>query len=398
MEGGPVSQGFPVDATGLVMETPLCQPSTVVVVRASHTVGGERGAVSQRDVRVQPAWTELSKGTLLVELDESAQSLRVGSNLDCAAERELHADLRLEPVDVGGPPRTARVAVPGAWSLPRDLDCGLYQMSAALMDSTGSSQAQVSQVVLPGPGVALEPLPQNGMKAVCGQGASVPLSALAMPTPGFCQTPDYTWTYESGLEIEQVSSPDGTVELTTKNKELDTLIGGSVRIGVEASKGPARTAVSLEVPITVDPFVRVERRTELPAAAETGLVGVLVHLTNTTACDVSGVSYVEHLEGLVYVDGSAKLDGESVEARWEDNALQVEGVLLAGGATRTLSYVARPHLVGERRMWGEARKGQVLLSPSDPSEPPPPGCGCTSAGSGPMLFALAAMALRRRRR
>jgi MYXO-CTERM domain-containing protein len=109
---------------------------------------------------------------------------------------------------------------------------------------------------------------------------------------------------------------------------------------------------------------------------------------------------VEHLEGLSYVDGSAKLDGAPVEAHWEGSALQVEGLSLAGGATRTLSYVARPHLMGERRMWGEASKGDVRLSLSEASEPRPSGCGCASAESGPMLFVLAAMgaALRRRRR
>ncbi|HEX8537483.1 MAG TPA: MYXO-CTERM sorting domain-containing protein, partial [Cystobacter sp.] len=314
--------------------------------------------------------------------------------------RALFADLRLEPENASMPTRTERVTVPGEWSLT-ELECGNYQLHATLADSSGSSvEQEQSLLVLPGRGVSLEPRPQSGMKAVCGEGASVSLSSLVAPTPGFCQTPDYSWTYQSALELERLSEPDGTVRLATRTKELDALLGGSVRVGVTASKGPARTELSLDVPISVDPFVRVDRRTELPVASEMGLVGVLVDLTNTTACDVSGVRYVEHLEGLAYVEGSATLDGAPVVARWEGNALQVEGLLLPGGATRTLSYVARPHLVGERRMWGEASKGDVLLSFSEASEPRPPGCGCASAESGPMLFVLAAMgaALRRRRR
>ncbi|MFY0577912.1 MYXO-CTERM sorting domain-containing protein [Cystobacter fuscus] len=154
------------------------------------------------------------------------------------------------------------------------------------------------------------------------------------------------------------------------------------------------------MPISVDPFVKVGRRSELPVASETGLVGVRVDLTNTTACDVSGARYVEHLEGLAYVEGSATLDGAPVETHWNGKTLQVDGLLLAGGATRTLGYVARPLLVGERRMWGEASKGDVRLSVSETDEPHPSGCGCASAESGPLLFVLAAMgaALRHRRR
>jgi MYXO-CTERM domain-containing protein len=398
-EGG-VVRDFPVDATGLVLQTSACQPPARLRVSATHAVGSERGEPSQRDILLEPGWSALTSKSLLVTLSESAQTLWVDSTLDCEVERELRADLRLEPENASVPTRTARVAVPGEWPLA-ELDCGSYHLRATLEDSTGSSVEQEElRLVLPGRGVSLDPRPQNGMKAVCGEGASVSLSSLVTPTPGFCQTPDYTWTYRSALELEQLSEPDGTVRLVTKTKELDALLGGSVQVGVTATKGPARTEVSFDVPITVDPFVKVGRRTELPVASETGLVGVLVELTNTTACDVSGVRYVEHLEALDYVEGSAMLDGVPVEAHWEGNALQVDGVLLAGGATRKLSYVARPHMVGERRMWGEASKGDVRLSLSEASEPSPSGCGCASAESGPMLLVLAAMggALRRRRR
>ncbi|WP_095988281.1 MYXO-CTERM sorting domain-containing protein [Cystobacter fuscus] len=398
-EGGAVTD-FPVDATGLVLQTSVCQPPARVRVSATNAVGTERGAPSQRELVIESAWTPLKPDSLQVSLSESAQTLWVDSPLDCEVERELRADLRLEPEDANVPTRTASVAVPGEWSLA-DLDCGLYHLRATLEDSTGSSMEQQDrQLVLPGRGVSLEPRPQNGMKAVCGQGATMTLSSLVTPTPGFCQTPDYTWTYASALELEQLSEPDGSVRLATKEKELDALLGGVVRVGVTASKGPARTELSFDVPISVDPFVKVGRRSELPVASETGLVSVLVDLTNTTACDVSGARYVEHLEGLAYVEGSATLDGAPVETHWNGSALQVDGLLLAGGATRTLSYVARPLLVGERRMWGEASKGDVRLSASEANEPRPSGCGCASSGSGPMLFVLAALgaALRRRRR
>ncbi|WNG18215.1 MYXO-CTERM sorting domain-containing protein [Cystobacter fuscus] len=398
-EGGAVTS-FPVDATGLVIQTTACQPPAQVRVLATSAVGADRGKPSHRDLLIESAWTPLRNDSLQVSLSESAQTLRVDSPLDCEVERKLSANLRLEPEDANVPTRTTNVAVPGEWSLT-DLDCGLYHLRATLQDSTGSSvEQQERSMVLPGPGVSLEAHPQNGMKAVCGQGATLSLASLVTPTPGFCQTPDYTWTYESAVELEQLSEPDGTIRLVTKEKELDALLGGSVRVGVTASKGPARTELSFDVPISVDPFVTVGRRSELPVASETGLVSVLVDLTNTTACDVSGARYVEHLEGLAYVEGSATLDGAPVETHWNGHALQVDGLLLAGGATRTLGYVARPLLVGERRMWGEASKGDVRLSVSEGNEPRPSGCGCASAESGPLLFVLATMgaALRRRRR
>ncbi|EPX57158.1 hypothetical protein D187_006912 [Cystobacter fuscus DSM 2262] len=384
----------------VVMEistSPICQTTEAGHFELTASDGLAAHEV-RRTMPVRVVWTPLKPDSLQVSLSQSAQTLRVDSPLECEVERGLRADLRLEPEDANVPTRTARVDVPGEWSLT-DLDCGRYHLRATLEDATGSSvEQQERSMVLPGRGVSLEPRPQNGMKAVCGQGATVSLSTLVTPTPGFCQTPDYSWTYESALEFEQLSEPDGTVRLASKAKELDALLGGSVRVGVTASKGPARTELSFDVPISVDPFVKVGRRSELPVASETGLVGVLVDLTNTTACDVSGARYVEHLEGLAYVEGSATLDGVPVETHWNGDALQVDGLLLAGGATRTLSYVARPLLVGERRMWGEASKGDVRLSVSEGNEPRPSGCGCASAESGPMLFVLAAMgaALRRR--
>jgi MYXO-CTERM domain-containing protein len=91
-----------------------------------------------------------------------------------------------------------------------------------------------------------------------------------------------------------------------------------------------------------------------------------------------------------------------VGAAWEAGALTVTGLTLAGEGTGTLTYVARPHLVGERRMEGEARLRNELISLSDNPGPqvPDSGCGCSGSGPGPVLFALGALvaAVRRRRR
>jgi MYXO-CTERM domain-containing protein len=131
-------------------------------------------------------------------------------------------------------------------------------------------------------------------------------------------------------------------------------------------------------------------------------VGVSLTLTNTTACAVRDVSFVERLEGLTYVEGSAQFEGQPLEARWVDGVLTVSGLALEGNSSGRLTYVARPHLVGERRMEGEARLREVPISLRDPPGPrvPDSGCGCTSSGPGPLLLALGTLvaAVRRRRR
>ncbi|MET0401760.1 MAG: hypothetical protein ABW123_05120 [Cystobacter sp.] len=409
LEDVPVPPGAQSVAPGLLLKTPACMPSRELVIKSWNTLKDASNAetFSQRQVRIQSVWKALTPEMLEVSMDEGAQVMRLKltdpSLVDCLVERELRAELRLTPLDTDGPVRTATLPLPGEWPLPRELSCGRYQLGASLFDAEGHTQEQVREVVLPGPGVALDPRPRNNMKAVCGERASVPLATLASPTAGFCQTPDYAWRHTSGPELEELTTPEGEVRLVTRSQEFDALIGETVHIDVTATKGPARAQASLQVPITVDPFVKVERSTDSPAASEMDLVGVLVHLTNTSECDVSGVLYEETLEGMSIVEGSVKLDGEPVLAlspKSSGTALQVEVPHLAGRATRTLSYVARPHLVGERRMWGEARKKGTLLSEARPDEPPPvSGCGCASASSGPMLLVLAAVGglLRRRR-
>ncbi|MGZ3461514.1 MAG: MYXO-CTERM sorting domain-containing protein, partial [Archangium sp.] len=237
--------------------------------------------------------------------------------------------------------------------------------------------------------------------ARCGAKASVTLTQTF--PPGACQAPDVTWTQVSGPLLEQASLSGATVSLVTRDTGLDALVGEAVVMRVTAGAGAGNeTSLEYTLPITVEPFVKVRRRTEVPAASETGLVGVSVDLLNTTTCAVKGVSYVERLAGLTYVEGSAKFDGQPVEATWRDGALTVTELSLAGEGTGTLSYVARPHLMGERRMEGEARLRDVPISLREDPGPrvTDSGCGCTSSGPGPVLFALGALgaAVRRRRR
>ncbi|WP_375772977.1 MYXO-CTERM sorting domain-containing protein [Archangium gephyra] len=332
--------------------------------------------------------------------------VEVDSTLNCPSLRGLRAELWLERLDGGALVPPEAVTVPGTWEARVEHGCGRRVLLNGVMEDDAGQRSPVfaQELATPRVDVGLEPLPEvPALVARCGEQARVTLTQTFPPDA--CQTPDVTWTQEvdGGPALEQAVLSGSTVSLVTRDTGLDALVGKSLVVRVTASAGPDNEASQwLSLPITVEPFVKVRRRTELPAASETGLVGVSVELLNTTACGVTGVSYVERLEGLTYVEGSAKFDGQPVEATWKSGALTVTGLALAGEGTGKLTYVARPHLVGERRMEGEARLGNEVISlRDDPGvQVPDSGCGCSGSGPGPVLFALGALvaAVRRRRR
>ncbi|HEX5748102.1 MAG TPA: hypothetical protein VFZ09_17820 [Archangium sp.] len=392
-----------------VVETPECVDADLKVSAQHYLVSDEAitGPGSEHHLRVRAALMDFAAGSLLLVPDVSPSGeLRVGvdSDLNCPARRGLQAQVWLERQD-GGVLRTQELSIPGTWEVPLGTGCGRPVVLKGWMEDDAGQRSAVRQqeVATLRVDAGLEPFPEvPALVARCGDQARVTLTQT-FPA-GTCQTPEVTWVQEQdgGPALEQEVLSGATVSLVTRDTGLDSLVGRSVVMRVTASVGPDNEASQqLTVPITVEPFVKVRRRTELPAASETGLVGVSVDLSNTTSCGVTGVSYVERLEGLTYVEGSAKFDGQPLEATWESGALTATGLPLAGGSTHTLTYVARPHLVGERRMEGEARLGGELISIREPTGPsvPDSGCGCSGSGPGPMLFALGALvaAVRRRR-
>ncbi|WP_309895660.1 MYXO-CTERM sorting domain-containing protein [Archangium sp.] len=414
---GAVVSEFPVltGTAGLRLETAECLGTTTrlefTAVNRTAGPGGLSSEPSTREVVVEPTpLTPIEQGTLGLQREslspEGVLSVRLAPQaLNCVELRpELFAELQVGRTDGSGGVRREQVRVPGRWDVNLDPSCqgGRFRVTGALLDPSGKSSPVSSlEVELPQVPLGLETLPPTTLVASCGKGAR---TALTQTFPaGTCQTPHVTWTQVSGPPLAQASLQGSAVELATQDTGLDSLVGQSVVVKVAASVGSA-PPVSREhaLPITVEPFVRVRRRTELPAASETGLVGVSVELRNTSACGVSGVNYVERVTGLTYVEGSAQFNGEPVTATWVDGALTVMGLNLEAEGSGRLTYVARPHLVGERRMEGEARLNDVPITIREGSGPSVPvsGCGCTSGGSGPVLLALGALvvAVRRRRR
>ncbi|HYO53497.1 MYXO-CTERM sorting domain-containing protein, partial [Archangium sp.] len=395
---------------------------TVVITPPSHfcVAGGgdfdfqlrvtDEGAQSSSKVfkvHVAPELIPFTKGELLLDFDGGQPPLDelwvdVSSTLDCPTLRGLHADLWLERLDGGERMQSATVPIPGTWVASLKEGCGRPLLLKGLMEDSERMRSTVfeREVSTPRVEAGLEALSETALVARCGGKASVSLTPI-FPREA-CQMPDVTWKQEDGPPLERDSLSGRTVSLVTQDTDLDSLVGRSVVMRVTASVGPENETSRLyTLPVTAEPFVEVRRRTEVPAASETGLVGVSVNLLNTTACGVTDVSYVERLEGLTYVEGSAKLDGQPVNATWEEGALTVPGLTLAGEGTRTLTYVARPHLVGARLRRGEARLRDVLISLDNPGpQAPDSGCGCSGSGPGPVLFALGALvaAVRRRRR
>jgi uncharacterized protein (TIGR03382 family) len=239
------------------------------------------------------------------------------------------------------------------------------------------------------------------MVARCGQGARTTL-AQTFPANA-CPLSDVTWTWTGGPRLTWDSLSGSQVELATQETGLNELVGRSVTLKVtgRAVSGSEDTQ-EREVPITTEPFVTLLHRAELPSASDTGLVGYSATLTNTTECGVQEVSLTERLEGLAYVEGSAKLDGVPVAAEWSDGRLTVSGLTLGPLASSQLTYVVRPLLLGERQVSGQASLRGIPISLPEGTVPqvPDSGCGCTSGAPGSaLLLALGALAgvVRRRR-
>ncbi|HEX8824577.1 MAG TPA: MYXO-CTERM sorting domain-containing protein [Archangium sp.] len=400
---------FPVRAAGLQLETRDCLDPTrlrFTAVNRTRTTGGLSSEPSTREVVIETRLTPPEQGMLGLQREnlspEGTLTVRLVPELNCLERRpELFADLQVARVDGSGSVRRERVRVPGSWDVDVAPGCqgGRFRVTGALVGEAGTHSAETSlEVDTPTVPAGLAALPPTSLVATC-EGAQATVTQT-FPA-GTCQTPDVTWTQVSGPPLAQASLKGNAVRLATRDTGLETLVGESVVVKVTANGGPGNEAsIEHSLPITVEPFVRVRRRTEVPAASETGFVGVSVELRNNTACGVKGVSYVERLEGLTYVEGSARFDGQPVAASWADGALTVTGLSFEAEGTGTLTYVARPHLVGERRMEGEARLNGVLVSIHEDSGPSVPvsGCGCTSSGQAPVLLALGALAWAVRRR
>lgn len=400
----------PVTSSFLDVSAEDCMDVMVPLTAYHQTedAAGARGPDSTVQVAVKTQLNAVSEGTLLLSAREDVSGKLTGAvdvqGLNCMGHRtgdlavkaRLHF-LREDGSEVGS---LDDVSVPGEWTYRHQEGCGgtLY-IRGRLLDASGAEVGDEAMVAVSthGADAALESLAEEpSLVAVCGQGAR---GTLTQTVPaGACQAARFSWTQVDGPALTQAAYSGQTVELATQETELDALVGHRVRVRVTADAGSGNAATrEHEVPITAEPFIEAAHETEKPTGSESGLLGVSVGLRNLTTCGVGDVLLEETLEGMEYVPGSARLDGQPVDVERVGDTLRVRGLAFQGGAVHRFTYVARPALLGAPRMATRLSLREVPISLERPV-PPASGCGCASGGSGAATLGLVALVLRGLRR
>jgi MYXO-CTERM domain-containing protein len=408
-DGGTVSLESPVVSPRLRVEAAACTRASLSFT-AFNRIQTDAGVVQdspEATVRVDavPAVEDITAAQLLltaVPAEQGQVDIQLGTSVLCPAEYALKAQLSLRDLD-GGTLADAVVDVPGSWRPPLPDACSardyivhgeLFDESTGTRRNGGTAQTQVSAQALP---AALGALEGEALVAHCGERATATLTQT-IPANA-CQAVDITWRQVGGPALAEAELGGAQVTVATRDTGLEGLVGESVVLSVTADAGGGNSTTTQHVvPITTTPFVDVAHETESPAGSETGLVGVVVQLRNTSECQVGSLRHVEQVDGLDWVPGSVKVDGRPVAEQAVEGGFVVDGVTLPAGGTSALTYVARPRLLASPRFGGEMFLNGVLVSGTVPA-PPSSGCGCSSGDAGSALLGLLALArlLRRRR-
>jgi uncharacterized protein (TIGR03382 family) len=355
----------------------------------------------QVDVKTEMA--PFSAGSLALRRDgptDMAGTVEV-EGLNCLARRSLHAELSFFQADGSPAGEPVSLGVGEHWRVPGVGPCGgTFSVSGRLVDdSTGTAGGTASLTLSTERTLkaALGPLESSSLVASCGAGAR---GTLVQTIPeDACRAVDVKWEQLSGPALDAPAFSGERLDVATRETELDTLVGQHVRLRVTADAGGGNASTrEQDVTITAAPFVDVQHAVEKPSGPESGLQGVAVLLRNTSACPVSGLVVEERLEGMSYVPGSARLDGQPVDADSEGNLLRVRGVALSDAQPHRLTYVARPELFGTPRPQAQVLLRDVPISTPHLEVPPQSGCGCTSGGSGAGALGLLVLGTRLRRR
>ncbi|MCP3169301.1 hypothetical protein [Myxococcus qinghaiensis] len=407
--GTPVDLSSPVTAQVLQVSAEGCGlASLTLVVRNRMTVDGV-GVVEGPEVPVrvdaQPEAEDVSAASLDLSMSVTGGGQDVeatlGTSLRCPGAYALKARMFLESAD-GVQLASQVVPVPGVWRFQLPAVCSptaytvrgeLFSDVATPVEAGRARQTLTAEARA----VSLGEVEGEALVARCGEGAKTTLTQRIPPDA--CTDVDVSWSRESGPALAQDDLSGPSVTVATRETGLQELVGTSLSLRVTADAGGGNAATRVHtVPIVADPFVEVAHSTEASSGQETGLVGVVVQLSNTTDCGVTGLRYVERVEGMELVPGSVKVAGATLAEQSTEGGFQVEGVALAAHETRTLTYVVRPRLLSSPRFAGEVFLNGVPVSGASSSEQPS-SCGCSQGGSGAALFGLLAVAqwLRRRR-
>ncbi|HLL81584.1 MAG TPA: hypothetical protein VK420_02990, partial [Longimicrobium sp.] len=406
--GGSVT-GATATANAIVIVAPECVSGTASFTATPYTSGDptrQAGPSAAHSVDIQTVLVPLSSGGISIdgrlEAGSAQVSGSVSSNANCAQRRGLSAvmELRDGAGAVIGSPQTVPLTGPqpaADWrfTLP-PVGCagGSFLVNGQLVDQGGPGpSAQWGPVVLPRQEAAIsEVTVVQAPEASCGVDgvARATFEARADLGAGSCQDVTVTWEQLSGAPVAAAPARGSQVSLTAEGG-FEALIAEPLRFRVTADAGGGNAASrEISIPVSVGNLVVVRHRTDVPVASESGILGVEVALTNQSGCAVSGAEYREMLDGLRLVLGSARLDGVPVAVTVNGDVMTVPGVDLPPGATRVLTYSARPRLLGRAQPRGQAFLRELAISQPEQGLPPPgsPGCGCSGGGAGLSSAAL----------
>jgi hypothetical protein len=203
-----------------------------------------------------------------------------------------------------------------------------------------------------------------------------------------------------GPEVELTPFDDeGTASIQTRGRDFGELVGQtlSFRIAVDGGPGavddcrPGSDGRALELcrataRISTPPFVRVTHLTDAPVASESGIITIAVLLENTTECGVQAVQYVERLDGLHFIAGSARFNDRPIDASLVEETLAVAELDLPAKGRGVLTYSARPRLLKSSRPAGQAfLRNEPISAPErgfGSGARASVGCGCQGAPIG----------------
>lgn len=393
----------PVVSDNVELWVPECVVDAGVTLFATNEVLPPRpqmGPTSSMDVRIRTDLQPIAGGApmLLVDrYDETTGTVfgMVSTGLNCPRERGLTAALSVTGPSGALLADQVPVAAPGPFALQLDGGCegGTFELTGFLSENGGARSPVTRRSFTGGTrAVAIERISPDNLPATC-EGVNGQLQVLLAAAS--CPTGSFAWQQTGGPPVEvAVRGAEATV--TSQDAGLNELVGQHLSFHVSASAGPGTDAgLDTSVQLVAEPFVKVTHRTEAPVSSESGVTGVAVRLVNQATCPVSGVSFVESLDGLKFLPGTARVAGQSVDAAVSGDELVFSDLELPAGGSVELSFMARPRLLSAPKPSGQAFLRGVPVSERAglDAAPPPSGCGCSGGPGELATYALAALGL-----
>lgn len=404
-----VASGSPnvsVVSTGEALEitAPECVGGELeaLVSRAFADGTGESNEVTMF-VRIDAGFGPTDGGSLA--LDGAPNGASIGGELQvrgvgCLPERGWRVALSLERdggvvLDGGTVPVAA---MPTPWSLQvPGCAAGRYVARGEVVSSMGVAQGIGDAVAFDSPGLplAIGALSVDEVPVRCGERLSVPVTVL--PVSDACPPEQLDWRSSGGPPLERERGQGGTWQLEPSTLEFDALAARDVTFTIDAISGDQRAQAERTVHLKPEPFVAIARR-QTPLGTEAGdALSMVITAANTTECAVSGVTFLERLDGAQLVGGSVRVNGAPADVTWDARGFSIEGLAFEPNGTLEVSYRARLPILGRPGTATQMTvRGDPVLLPVG-AAPVPSGCGCDGA---PGLLGLAALGLlvRRRRR